>query len=1147
MQLTIAILVTMQRIDGLPRYFAQTVCPPICTASDALLKTALQRLSNEVRKRLQSWIDRGQTRAVSAWLYDPQADVQLFKEKLTLRDRTLSLKTILMVHPALGGFVVVAPLLDDLRFQRDPKEALKGQATRLLTKWCEQRIKDDESMDLKSLSITGDAWVEPLDIVLSMAETKKKKKKGLVGALLGQSNPGGAESLQRVGRCLDAFRSDRCQLFGRDSEADRLYQLLGSRRNQGVALVGQASVGKTAVLEEVVRRRSFDRKNNRRHCEQVWLISPSRVISGMSYLGQWEERWLSILKEAYRRDHVLYFDDPISLYTAGVTRDSQMCMADVLKSFMAEQPIRIVFEMTHEALSILRRKDRSLVDPMIPLSIEAMNESQTLQTLIEVVSQIEADTQCFFHPSLLPTMIDYSATLAPQLSLPGKAISLARGLAHQAASHAVQAESVVVMNGEPLNSEPINGEPGEERDTLRSVSRSMTTADLDRFVEERTGLRLSLRQGTVSIKQLEIALSKMIVGQETAVKVLSRYAQRSLQGLQPIDRPLGVFLFMGPTGVGKTESAKALTRLLFHDESRMVRIDMNEISSASAAEGLIGTFEQPDGRLPSALRRQPNCILLLDEIEKAHPDALDYLLQVMGEGRLSDACGRAVDFRNAFIIMTSNLGSVESAQSLGYEIQDSQAGEMQRETIYQRTAKRFFRPEFLNRLDEIVVFGRLERSHMRHIVEHHLGALKRRDGLSRRRMFLQVDDEATQWIIERGYDPALGARAIKRAIEREVTQPLADQLAACHIENPVWTRLRIANGSIKCDTHELRILPTRMIAPEPETEECLVKAKACVERIRQQLLERSPANPEARHGLNQIDYYSIHSALMEASDCLKELTEQHKIGKETVIAPMQRSIKTTAGRVPHSRHHRAISPEEITREERKSDLDLREGIMESGASRTARSDSTSPIRKLMRLLAIADMMLKRIDEPSRWLMRVRFLNPPGEHSNLGLEKKSRSQMLLSLNAFPVQLTAWLRDLLQGLQYSVSFQDGRAVAIVEGASVGGLLMQLLGTYQVAGDYGMERLLLIEAVAIDHGIQLEDWSACDQEVGRFTNQADGFPNSEYCGRDGWTIIRGQIDDWIQDFRTGRRIPLKFSHEWQAWLLDQLPLPQEFIFKT
>ena len=1136
MQLTIAVLVTMQRIDGLPRYITQTVCPPICTASDALLKTALQRLSNDVRKRLQAWVDRGQTRAVSAWLYDPQTDIQLFKEKLTLRDRTLSLKTILMVHPALGGFVVVVPLLDGLRFQRDPKEALTVQATRLLTKWCEQRIKDDESVDLKSLSITGDAWVEPLDIALSMAETKKKKK-GLVGALLGQSNPGGAESLQRVGRCLDAFRSDRCKLFGRDSETYRLYQLLGSRRNQGVALVGQASVGKTAVLEEVVRRRSFDRKNNRRHCEQVWLISPSRVISGMSYLGQWEERWLSILKEAYRRDHVLYFDDPISLYTAGATRDSQMCMADVLKSFMAEQPIRIVFEMTHEALSILRRKDRSLVDPMIPLSIEAMNESQTLQTLIEVVSQIEADMQCFFHPSLLPTMIDYSATLAPQLSLPGKAISLARGLAHQASTQTVQAESVLVMNGEP----------GEESDTMRSVSRSMTAEDLDRFVEERTGLRLSLRQGTVSIKQLEIALSKMIVGQEPAVKILSRYAQRSLQGLQPVDRPLGVFLFMGPTGVGKTESAKALTRLLFHDESRLVRIDMNEISSASAAEGLIGTFEQPDGRLPSALRRQPNCILLLDEIEKAHPDALDYLLQVMGEGRLSDACGRAVDFRNAFIIMTSNLGSVESSQSLGYEIQNSQGGEMLRETIYQRTAKRFFRPEFLNRLDEIVVFGRLDRSHMRHIVDHHLGALKRRDGLSRRRMFLQVDDEATQWIIERGYDPALGARAIKRAVEREVTQPLADQLAACHIENPVWTRLRIANGSIQCDTHELQILPTRMLPPEPETEECLAKAKACVERIRQQLLERSPSNPEARNALNQVDYYSIHSALMDASDCLKELTERHKIGKETVIAPMQPSLKTTAGRTPHSRHHRPISSEEITREERKSDLDLREGIMESGARTTIRSDPTSPNRKLMRLLAIADMMLKRIDEPSRWLMRVRFLNPPGEHSIHGLERKSRSQMLLSLNAFPVQLTAWLRDLLQGLQYSVSFQEGRAVAIVEGTSVGGLLMQLQGTYQVAGDYGMERLLLIEAKAIDDGIQLEDRSACDQEIGRFSNQADGFPYSEYCGRDGWTTIRGQIDDWIQDFRTGRRIPLKFSREWQAWLLDQLPLPQEFIRKT
>ena len=168
------------------------------------------------------------------------------------------------------------------------------------------------------------------------------------------------------------------------------------------------------------------------------------------------------------------------------------------------------------------------------------------------------------------------------------------------------------------------------------------------------------------------------------------------------------------------------------------------------------------------------------------------------------------------------------------------------------------------------------------------------------------------------------------------------------------------------------------------------------------------------------------------------------------------------------------------------------------------------------------MMLKRIDEPSRLLVRVRFLNPPGEHPIVVLEKKSRSQMLLTLNVFPIQMTAWLRDLFQGLQYSVLFQEDRAVAIVEGASVGGLLMQLQGTYQVAGDHGMERLLLIEAKAIEDSVQLEDRGACDRETEQFTNQADGFPNSEYCGRDGWSIIRGQFDDWIQDFRTAGRLP-------------------------
>jgi ATP-dependent Clp protease ATP-binding subunit ClpC len=1123
MQLTIATLVTTQRSDGQNRFVVQSVGHPRFTATDPLLKVALQRLANATRKHLQAQVNKGFANAIAGWLFDSQATVQVFKDQLSLRDRTVALKTILITNKTPGGFVVTAPLLNDFRYQRNERSQFHAQAVEMLTKWCEHLHKEEPDLDLSQFSITGDVWLEPLDILLTASETKKKKKTGMMGALLGQANPGGAEALQRVGRCLDSFRTDRCKLFGRDSEALRLNQLLQSRRNQGVLLVGPASVGKTAILEEVVRQRTQLRPNKLRHLEQVWLITPGRVISGMSYLGQWEERWLSILKEAYRKNHTLYFDDPIGLYTAGITRDSQMCLADVLKAFMAEHPIRIVFETTHEGLSILRRRDRSLVDPMSPMVIEPMSETATIRSLIEVVSQIESETKAFFHPGLLPRMVEYSSILAPQQSMPGKVISLARGLAQQA----------TVENGlMVLSSQAVNSDPDNLDDTPKS--KSLSGNELDHFIEERTGLKLALRNGTKSIEDLRQELERMIVGQQDAVDVLSRYAQRSLQGLQPNDKPLGVFLFMGPTGVGKTESAKALTRLLFLDDTRIVRIDMNEITSASAAEGLIGTLDQPDGRLSAAIRRQPNCVLLLDEIEKAHPDALDYLLQVMGEGRLSDARGRSVDFRNAFIIMTSNLGSVESNQSLGYETQDPASRSQQQASVYHRAAKRYFRPEFLNRLDEIVVFGRLDRSHMNHIVDQHLGSLKSRDGLSRRRIFLQVDQDAIEWIIDRGYDASLGARAIKRAIEREVAQPLADRLAAVRIDSPVWTQLRVVNQSIQCDTQELSLLPSGKQIVEPMLEESLAQGKIQLEKIRADLLARSPSNPEPSKPLSQVTYYAVHGAWTEANDLWKETKERLEADKEYSIAPIS-TIKSKPTKVlAHSKS--SMGPNARLRDEQISELEMKEAIQGTGADGN-RSTEATPARRLMRSIAMAKMMLDCIDAPSRWLLRCRFLNPPGVHTRLNFDRRSRGHILLSLSMFPEQLTNWISKLLNDFQYSVSSQEVFQYLIVDGAGVSGLVECLLGTYQVANDFGMERLIVIEAMPIDESITIDNVKACQEILEGFVDSTNGRPSNGVCGRDGWTVIRGQLDNQLTDFRSGGSVALTYNKTWPGWLLDQL----------
>jgi ATP-dependent Clp protease ATP-binding subunit ClpA len=1102
-------------------------------ASDVLLKTALHRLAQEARKRLQAWIEKGHAAAIAQWLYDPDDEVTLFKEHLSLRSRTLILKTLLCSRESESGTYVSAPLLENLHFQRNARVPLRAQTTAVLTQWFNDKLKENEDASFDEFVLTGDAWVEPLDISVVMGATKKKKK-SKIGALLGQSNPSGTESLQRVGRCLDAHQDSQKTLFERDELANRLMGLLASERRQNVLIVGAASVGKTALLHEVVRRRIVGRKSSARHRQQVWLISPSRVISGMSYLGQWEERWLSILKEAYRRDHVLVFDDPIGLYSAGRTRDSDLCLADVLKAFVAEHPVRLVFEATHAAVSILRRRDRSLVDTMIPMPLDPMDQSTTLRTLVQVVSGIESSKNCFFHPGVLPKIIEYGSLVAPHQSFPGKAIAIAHGLVSCALKSTDEFETA--------DSE------GDMQDIPTRVVRSVGGHELDSYVEQRTGLRLEMRRSSRSSQSLREILSRMLFGQPRAVEVLSRYALRSIKGLQSLDRPLGVFLFLGPTGVGKTESAKALTRLLFLDEAKLLRIDMNEITSAQAAEQLIGTLDHPDGRLPTALRRQPNCVLLLDEIEKAHPDVLDYLLQVIGEGRLSDARGRLVDFRNAFIIMTSNLGATEQRSSLGFDLQDDSTADTSRDSVYRRAVQQFFRPEFLNRIDEIVTFHRLARADMRGIVDRQLDDMRKRDGLSRRKMFLQVDDQAVQWIIDRGYDPSLGARAVKRSIEREVAQPLADQMASTKLDSSVWTRLRIADGKLACETNELHSLLTGSLEPDLAIDECLAQARERVDAVRKQLAMRSPSNPNAIRPLSQVDYYAVHGTLTEAEDFMKIVKDWQRDSLEPDINPIHKTIKTTPTKLKVD-NHRFVDVRRNARRDDLAVLKLREALKDSGQGKLATEPSATRSRQLARKVRLTELVMMHIDRPKRWILSAYFLNPPKSEYYFEGARTLDAYMGIA-SQFPRDVNSWFGEMFKNFGYSIAFPQDKSFVLVEGASVGCLIEPLLGTYHVRVDWSMDQLLLIQAKPIDDSIDADSvgkandkfisglvLERCNREVTEMRESASGYPLDAFCGRHGWTTVRGQVTDRWQDYRTGACVPLSYCEEWNGWILDQM----------
>ncbi len=388
---------------------------------------------------------------------------------------------------------------------------------------------------------------------------------------------------------------------------------------------------------------------------------------------------------------------------------------------------------------VFRQRDRSFADMFHLIVLDEPDEATTLRTLIHAMRDAESEFGVAFALDVLPVVLEFTRRYQRELAYPGKAIRWLRDLA------------IKFRGG--------------------SIDRQES---LTQF-QAKTGIRTALADGATKLRRDEIVanLSVSIIRQEAAVEAMADVMTVAAARLNDPHRPLGSLLFLGPTGVGKTHCAKVLAAYLFSNESRLLRFDMNEFPSAYSATRLVGTFARPDGLLTQAVRNQPYSILLFDEIEKAHPDVHDLLLQILGEARLTDALGRVVDFSNTVIILTSNLGTRDALRQLGFANQDGARAE----PIYLKAVREFFRPEFVNRFDRIVPFSRLSREDVKLIVAQLMADILSREGLSRRKCALDVTDDAIEWVVDQGYDPKLGARAIRRAVERRLVQPLSREMA----------------------------------------------------------------------------------------------------------------------------------------------------------------------------------------------------------------------------------------------------------------------------------------------------------------------------------------------------------------------------------
>lgn len=804
MNLALPVYVEEHKVPGqpAPQFLLRPLFFTAPHESGPVLSTVLAKLAREIRKRLDALADAPRHDELIPWTFAPDLAQTPVKFTLQLRRQTAECRLLVVSFEAFDRRIGFIPALGDLFFEINRGQNVTTRAREVITEHFRQ-IEKDEGDDFvlpRRLATPTRAFVTTLQLDIHPRPRLKSADRDGFMALLSHEKLDGRQELQKVGRCLDWFYPDQLErAVLREREVEELLALLGPGDRRPVLLLGPRRCGKTTIIHETVFRRVEERKQPHVIDRNLWLLSPARLISGMSYVGQWEGRLLAILAEARDRQHVLYFDDVLGLFLAGRSADSDLSVAAVMRAWVERRDFRMLAEMTPDAFRILKEKDRAFADLFHILPIRETDHSQTRRVLIHSVRRLETVHKCRFTADVIPTVLDLTTRYVRDQAMPGKAAGLVAQLALKF----------------------------REQDITRFTTMAEFAA--------RSGLAVSFLDHASRLERQSVvsALSRELIGQPSAVEALADVVTIAKARLNDPARPLGAFLFLGPTGVGKTQAAKVIANYLFgHQNTKMeaggwkmekgaapsstlhspssssspplLRFDMNEFLDASAAARLVGTFHQPEGLLTSAVRRQPWCVLLLDEIEKAHPAVFDILLQVLGEGRLTDALGRTADFTNALIIMTSNLGAREAGATFGLKPRNASADD-----TYLHAAERFFRPEFFNRIDRVVPFSPLSRENIADIANQLIAALFQREGLVHRRCVLDVDAAAMNRLIDQGYHPDLGARALKRAIERQLTHPIATRLAAMAPDAPTLVSIFPAKEGITAHVQAMTHAPRR--------------------------------------------------------------------------------------------------------------------------------------------------------------------------------------------------------------------------------------------------------------------------------------------------------------------------------------------------
>jgi ATP-dependent Clp protease ATP-binding subunit ClpC len=636
------------------------------------------------------------------------------------------------------------------------------------------------------------------------------------GAGTGQQGEGKKSSklLDQFGRNLTrlAAESKLDPVVGRETEIERIMQILSRRTKNNPVLIGEPGVGKTAVVEGLAQRITHGEVPELLKNKQIYTLDLAALVAGSKYRGEFEERLKKVMKEITQRgDIILFIDELHNLVGAGAA-EGAIDAASILKPALARGELQTIGATTLDEYRKYLERDSALERRFQQIRVDQPSIEETEQILKGLRERYEQHHRVDISDEALHAAAELADRYISDRFLPDKAIDLIDEAASRMRIKSMTAPPVYRDLEDDIDrtrrdkEAAIEAQEFEKAANLRDQERQLTNKK--RQLEEQwrageSGERPSIGEEEIAdivsmwtgipvfklteaetqkLMRMEDELHKRVIGQQPAIEAVSKAIRRSRAGLKDPKRPTGSFIFLGPSGVGKTELARTLAEFLFGDEEAMVRIDMSEYMEKHSVSRLVGSppgyigYDE-GGQLTEAVRRKPYSVLLLDEIEKAHPDVFNILLQILEDGRLTDAQGRTVDFRHAIVIMTSNVGASEIAKNtgIGFTIGDDTGityDDMKNRIMGE--LKKLFRPEFLNRIDEVIVFHKLTRDEIKEIVELLLRRI--RESMAERELSLNLSDDAKDLLVEKGWDPAMGARPLRRAIQRYIEDPLADEV-----------------------------------------------------------------------------------------------------------------------------------------------------------------------------------------------------------------------------------------------------------------------------------------------------------------------------------------------------------------------------------